>query len=67
MIHHRQSLSLCLEASQNILGGHSRADDLQSYLAADGLGLLGDVDLSHATFPDLLPERVRTDPSANDR
>ena len=43
---------------------HARLDDLQSHLAAHGLGLLGHVDNAHAAFADLLQQLVRADDRA---
>ena len=58
VIHHGQRLPLLLEARQHGLGVHAGLDELERHLAFDGLGLLGDPDLAHAAFADLLLQRV---------
>jgi hypothetical protein len=65
VVHHRQRLPLGLEAGNHLAGVHPRLDDLQSDLAAYGLGLLGDVDDAHAPFADLLHQLVRADDRAD--
>ena len=54
MVHQRQRLPLLLEALQHGFGVHAGLDQLERHLALDGLGLLGDPDLAHAPFADLL-------------
>ena len=54
MIHQGQRLTLCVKACEHLLGIHPWLDDLQRHLAADGLGLFGHVDHTHAPFADLL-------------
>jgi len=44
-------LLLALKPSQYLSGVHSRLDDLQSHVAVDGSGLLGQVDHAVAAFP----------------
>ena len=58
VVHHRQRLPLLLEALQHGPGIHAGLDELERDLAFDGLGLLGDPDLAHAAFADLLHEGV---------
>ncbi len=58
MIHQRQRLPLLLEALHHRFGIHAGLDQLQRHPALDGLGLLGDPDLAHAPFADLLFKRV---------
>ena len=58
MVHQGQGLPLLLEALQHGLGVHAGLDELQRDLAFDRLGLLGDPDLAHAAFADLLHQRV---------
>ena len=58
MVHDGQGLPLLLEALEHGLGVHAGLDQLERDLALDRLGLLGDPDLAHAAFADLLDERV---------
>ena len=58
VIHQRQRLPLLLEPLQHGPGVHAGLDQLQGDLALDRLGLLGDPDLAHAAFADLLLQRV---------
>jgi hypothetical protein len=64
MVHQGQGLALGLEASQHRLGFQAGFDDLEGDLAADRLGLLGQVDDAHAAFADLLQELVGADQGA---
>ena len=61
MGHHRQGLSFGLEAGDDLFGVHAGLDDLERDLAADGLGLLGDVDDAHAALANLFAEGVGAD------
>jgi hypothetical protein len=54
VVHHRQCLTLGLESGHDLLGVHAGLDDFQRYKAADGVGLLGFVDLTHAALADFL-------------
>ena len=58
MLHDGQGLPLLFEALEHGLGVHARLDQLERHLALDRLGLLGDPDVAHAAFADLLDERV---------
>ena len=58
VVHHRQSLSLLLESLEHGPRVHARLDELQGDLALDRLGLLGDPDLAHAPFADLLKQCI---------
>ena len=61
VIHHRQRLTLGVEAHDHLRGVHPRLDDLQRYLAFDGLGLFGEPYLAHSAFTDLPEQAVRAD------
>jgi len=50
MAHHRQSTTLGFETIDDVSGVHARLDDLESHEPAQGLGLLRQVDDSHASF-----------------
>jgi hypothetical protein len=52
VVHQRQRLPLRLEAGDDGAGVHARLDDLQRYLAADRLLLLGDEHQPHAALAD---------------
>ena len=58
MIHHRQGLPFLLEPRQHRPGIHAGLDQLQRDFAIDRFGLLGDPDLAHSAFADLLLEHV---------
>ena len=60
MVHHRQGLPFLLEPRQHGPGIHAGLDELQRHLALDRLGLLGDPDLAHPAFADLLLKHVAT-------
>jgi hypothetical protein len=64
MIHQRQGLPLGLEAGDHLARIHARLDELQRYLAAHRMMLLGDKHQAHAPFADLLHQLVRTDRGA---
>src|SRR4029453_4205183 len=61
MVHHRQGLSLRLEASDDTLGIHPELDDLEGDPASDRFLLFGHIDKPAAAFPDLLQQLVATD------
>jgi hypothetical protein len=65
MFHHRQGLSLGLEARDHLLRIHTGLDDLESNLPAHGLRLLGQVDDAHAPFADDFQQLVRPDAGAD--
>ena len=58
VIHQRQGLPFLLEPLQDGPGIHAGLDQFESDLALDRLGLLGDPDLSHPSFADLLLQRI---------
>jgi hypothetical protein len=61
VVHERQSLSLGLEAGDDLGRVHSRLDDLQGHLATNGLHLLREPDLSHASFAETLEKAVASE------
>ena len=61
MVHHGEGLPLGLEAGNDLPRIHAGLDDLQSHLAAHGIGLQGDIDNAHAAFANLFRELVGTD------
>ena len=61
MVHQRQGLPLGLEAGDDLLGVHAQLDDLEGDLRRDRLGLLGQADLAHAAFAELLQQAVGAD------
>ena len=61
MVHHRQRLAFCLKPGDDFASVHARLDDLQRDFAPDGRLLLGHVDDTKATLPDLLQQLVRSD------
>ncbi len=58
VVHQRQRLPLLFKALEHGPGVHARLDELEGDRTLDRFGLLGDPDLSHAAFADLLRERV---------
>jgi hypothetical protein len=64
VIHEREGLALGLEPCHDLFGVHPWLDDLERYAAPHWSFLLGDLDLAHASFADLLKELIRADPSA---
>ena len=58
VLHQGQGLALLLEPLEHGSRIHPRLDQLERDLAFDRLGLLGDPDLAHPPFADLLHERV---------
>ncbi len=67
VVHQGQGLAFCLEPGNHVARVHSRLENLQRDLAADGLGLLGNEDQAEPTLTDLLHQPVRPDPVANFR
>jgi hypothetical protein len=61
VVEERQGLALGLEAGDDLLGVHAELDELQCDAAADGEGLIGEEDLAHAAFADLLQQAEGTD------
>lgn len=61
MVHEREGLPLSLEASDNILGVHAEANDLERDAAPDGVLLFGHVNGTASSFADLLEEFIATD------
>jgi hypothetical protein len=61
MFHHRQGLTLGLEASDDLFGIHPKLDDLQGDPSANGMFLLSHKDDAEASFADLLEEFVAAD------
>src|SRR5260221_10103203 len=61
MVHQCQGLSLDLKARDDLLGIHSRLDDLERYATSDGFVLLGHVDNAESALADLLEELVVSD------
>ena len=59
MIHHGQRLPLGLEAGDHLLGVHAQLDDLERDAAADGFGLLGDIDHAAPAFADPFGSRCK--------
>ena len=64
MIHHRERLTLLLEARDDFLRVHPHLDDLQRHRAPHRLLLLRHPDHAKAAFADLLEQLVRPDPLA---
>ncbi len=60
MVHQRQRLALGFEPGDDLLGVHPPLDDLERHLSTRRL-LLGEVDLAHSSFADLLPDGVVAD------
>ncbi len=56
MIHQGQRLPLLIEAGEHPLGVEAGADDLDGDAALHRRGLVGDPDLAHAPFAELLAE-----------
>jgi hypothetical protein len=61
VVHHRQRLAFRFEARDDLPAVHARLDDLQRYLAAHRVVLLGHVHHAHPTAADLLQEPVGAD------
>ncbi len=54
MVHQRQCLSLGVEPGNDGSRIHADLDQLERHVAEDGLGLVGEVDRSHAPSPRIL-------------
>ena len=57
VVHQRQRLALGLEARDDVARVHAELDDLERDGAANGLGLLGQIDDAHAAFAEQLTMR----------
>src|SRR5262249_4249943 len=64
MLHHRQRLALGLEPCDDLPGVHPGLDDLQRHPAPEGLLLLGEPDLTHPTFAEVLQQLIGADADA---
>jgi hypothetical protein len=58
VVHQRQRLLLGFKTGNNLLGIHTRLDDLQGNLPPDGLMLLGKVDDAHTALPQNLQQLI---------
>jgi hypothetical protein len=54
VVHHCEGLALGFKAGDHLAGVHAGLDDLQRYLPAHRVRLLGHEDNAHAPFADLL-------------
>ena len=61
MIHQRQRLFFRFEAGDHLFRIHPRLDDFQCDLAANGFGLFGHIDHTHAALANLLQQFVGAD------
>ena len=61
VVHHRQGLTLGLEAGDDLPRVHAGADHFQRHFAADRLRLPGQVDDPHSPFADQLNQPIGTD------
>jgi len=52
MVHHRQGLTLCLRAGNDLSGVHPQLDDLERHPTADRLGLFGQIDDATSALAD---------------
>src|SRR5438094_9772572 len=62
VVHHRQGLALGFKARDDLPGIHARLDDLEGDAPTHRLALLGQIDHSTATLPNLLQQLVAADP-----
>ena len=62
VIHQGKGLTFALEPGDDLLGIHAPLDEFKRDLAANGLHLLGLVNLAHATFTDFLEKAIITNP-----
>src|SRR5438034_8330027 len=58
MIHHRESLPLGLEPSDDLPGIHAQLDDLERDTATDGFLLFRDIDHATTALAEILAELV---------
>src|SRR5262245_53205535 len=65
MVHHRQRLTLKLEARDHSARVHSELDNLHGDFAADGMALPGAKHASKAAFADQLQKLVRANAATN--
>ena len=61
MLHHCQGLPFQREPGRHLPAVHTRLDDFQCDLAANGVRLLGQPDCAHAALADLAEQLVRSD------
>ena len=61
MVHHRQCLTLGLEAGDDGFGVHAQLDDLECHASANGLSLFGHIDYAATAFSHPLKNLVAAD------
>ena len=67
MIHHGEGLLFGMEALEDGVVVEAAANELESYVAADGGGLFGEPDEAHAAFAEFFQETIGADSFALER